>query len=105
MEDAGWIRWIKRKYASMLRWTFIHRWKTVGFVVLLLASIALPSKLGLQTGIFSGAKNKRQFVRYDFGDFTYKSDVEKIVSRVEYFFDKEKVKYPLESIYSRFGAS
>jgi len=105
MEDAGWIRWIKRKYASMLRWTFIHRWKTVGFVVLLLASIALPSKLGLQTGIFSGAKNKRQFVRYDFGDFTYKSDVEKIVSRVEYFFDKEKVKYPLESIYSRFGDS
>ena len=71
----------------------------------MLASVALPFKLGLQTGTFAGGKNKRMFLQYDFADFMYKGDVEKVVSQVEHFLDKNQKDWPLESIYSYFRDS
>ncbi|MCI0613056.1 efflux RND transporter permease subunit, partial [bacterium] len=59
----------------------------------------------IQTGIFSGGKNKRQMLEYEFSDFTYKSDVERIVSKVEKFLDTKRKDYPMESIYSYFTDS
>ncbi len=106
VEDARWIRGLKRYYQAALRWTFHHRWLTAGIAVLTLASMALPTKLGLQTGQFAGTNNKRQRLVYDFSDFTYKSEAEKIVSKVEYFLDKKNTKeLPFESMYSYFTDS
>lgn len=102
VEEAGWITWLRKRYVSILGWTFAHRWITAGVTVLLMASIALPSMLGLQTGIFSGGKNKRQRLVYEFSDFAYKRDAEKVVNKVEKFLDTKRKQYPMESIYSYF---
>jgi HAE1 family hydrophobic/amphiphilic exporter-1 len=71
---------------------------------MILSAIA-PFKLGLQTGTFAGGKNRRMFLQYDFSDFMYKRDVEKIVTQVEKFLDENQKDWPLESIYSYFGDS
>lgn len=106
VEDAGWIRWLKHAYQSTLRWTFRHRWLTALFGVLMLASLILPTKLGLQTGQFAGTNNKRQRLIYEFSEFTYKRDAEKVVTQVENFLDKQNGKQiPFESIYSYFTDS
>jgi hydrophobic/amphiphilic exporter-1 (mainly G- bacteria), HAE1 family len=105
VEDTGWIHYLKTKYSSILSWTFAHRWITGLIVLLLFGSIMLPFKLGLQTGQFAGAKNKRQRLVYEFTDFTYKSDVEKTVTKIEQFLDTQKKKWPMESVYSYFSDS
>jgi HAE1 family hydrophobic/amphiphilic exporter-1 len=105
MKDSNWISWVKRKYSHMLEWTFAHRWVTGIVVILLLASIALPFKMGLQTGQFSGGKNKRQRLIYEFTDFTYKADAERIVSKVETYLDTVRKRWPMESVYSFFTDS
>jgi HAE1 family hydrophobic/amphiphilic exporter-1 len=105
MEDPRWIVRLKRYYAAILRWTFAHRVWAFLIVLLMLASVILPFKLGLQTGTFAGGKNRRMFLSYDFADFVYKRDVEKIVTQVEQFLDKNQKDWPLESIYSYFTDS
>ncbi|MCI0413280.1 efflux RND transporter permease subunit [bacterium] len=105
VEDPGWIRWMKKHYSTVLHWTFAHRVWAFILVVLMLASTILPFKLGLQTGTFAGGKNRRMFLRYDFSDFLYKRDVEKIVSQIEHFLDDNQKNWPLESIYSYFSDS
>lgn len=105
MKDARWIVWLKKHYNGLMLWTFRHRWLTALAVVLLLASMFLPSKLGLQTGQFAGTSNKRQRLIYEFVDFTYKSDAEKVVTQVEKYLDTVKAKYPMESVYSYFQDS
>jgi hydrophobic/amphiphilic exporter-1 (mainly G- bacteria), HAE1 family len=105
VEDPFWIRWMKKHYATALNWTLKHRVWAFIIVILTLASTVLPFKLGLQTGQFSGGKNRRMFMNYDFSDFMYKSDVEKVVTQVENFLDKNQKDWPLESIYSYFTDS
>lgn len=105
VEDPRWIIWMKGHYASVLRWSFSHRVWAFIIVTVMLASAVLPFKLGLQTGTFAGGKNRRQFISYEFSDFVYKSDVEKIVTQMEQFLDKNQQEWPLESIYSYFGDS
>jgi len=105
VEDPRWIRWMKSHYSTMLQWTFAHRVVTFILVTVMLASAILPFKLGLQTGTFAGGKNRRMFLNYDFSDFMYKRDVEKIVTQVENFLDKNQKEWPLESIYSYFTDS
>lgn len=102
VDEAHWISWLKHKYTSILHWTFAHRWSTAGIGVLMMASLALPNMLGLQTGQFAGGKNKRQRLVYEFSDFTYKADVEKTVTKVENYLDKQRQKWPMESLYSYF---
>jgi HAE1 family hydrophobic/amphiphilic exporter-1 len=104
-EDPFWIRWMKKHYATVLNWTFSHRVWAFVLVIAMLASTVLPFKLGLQTGTFAGGKNRRMFLNYDFSDFMYKGDVEKIVTQVEGFLDKNQKDWPLESIYSYFADS
>jgi HAE1 family hydrophobic/amphiphilic exporter-1 len=102
VKEANWIHWMKEKYAAILHWTFRRRWATTGIGILMMATIAVPNMLGLQTGQFAGGNNKRQRLVYEFSDFTYKSDVEKIVSQVEKFIDSKKAQWPMESLYSYF---
>ncbi len=105
VEDPRWIRWMKKHYHNILQWTLRHRVKSFILVTVMIASAVLPFKLGLQTGTFAGGKNRRMFLSYDFSDFTYKKDVEKLVIQVEQFLDKNQKEWPLESIYSYFTDS
>lgn len=104
-EPVGWIRRIQHVYVRCLGWTLRHRGWMTGIVVLTLASLAFPKMLGLQTSPFAGTQNRRQLLRYDFVDFTYTADVEAIVTRVEQFLERQRDRWPMESIYSYFGDS
>lgn len=105
VKEAAWIHWMKDQYAAILHWTFRHRWGTTGIGVLMLASLALPNLLGLQTGQFAGGNNKRLRLVYEFSDFTYKTDVEKVVAGVEKFLDTKQAKWKFDSVYSYFRDS
>src|SRR5262249_4137769 len=110
VEDPKWIKKLKSIYRATMQWTLHHRWKTAFLVIMLLATVVLPfvlpNKLGLQTGEFAGANNKRMRLVYQFSDFTYKSDVERVVSSVENYLDKQNTKgLPYESLYSYFTDS
>jgi HAE1 family hydrophobic/amphiphilic exporter-1 len=102
--EAKIITWMRHKYVASLAWTFRHRWLTAAIAIVLMASVYLPIQ-HIQKGIFAGGKNKRQHVEYEFSDFTYKSDVEDIVTKVEKFLETKKKEYPMESIYSFFSDS
>lgn len=105
VEEARWITWMRHKYVSVVGWTFAHRAITAAIAIVLLATLILPSKMGLQTGMFAGSRNKRLRLVYEFTDFTYMRDVEKTVTRVEAFLDTLNKKYPMESVYSFFEDS
>jgi HAE1 family hydrophobic/amphiphilic exporter-1 len=102
--EARIITWMRHKYVACLAWTFRHRWLTALIAIVTMASIFLPFQY-LQKGTFAGGKNKRQRVQYEFSDFTYKSDVEDIVAKVEKYLDTKRKEYPMESIYSFFSDS
>jgi hydrophobic/amphiphilic exporter-1 (mainly G- bacteria), HAE1 family len=95
---------LEERYAGILRWTLRHR---VWTGVLLLAVMVLgfvPFATGLvETAIFSGTVNERLYLSYEFADFTYKSDAERAVERVEAFFDGHREEWEIGSVYSFFA--
>ncbi len=98
------IVWLEERYVSVLGWTLQHRVKTFGVLVLVLVVGLVPFFTGMvESAIFSGAVNKRLFLRYEFADFTYKSDAEKVVDQVEEFLDGKREEFLIESIYSYYG--
>jgi HAE1 family hydrophobic/amphiphilic exporter-1 len=101
--DPRWTIWLTEKYVGILHWTFRHRWATFGITLLILASIALPFTLGLQTAMFAGINKNRMYLQYDFSDFHYKEDAEAVVSRVEQWFFERRDELGLESVYSYFA--
>ncbi|MCS7313683.1 MAG: efflux RND transporter permease subunit, partial [Acidobacteria bacterium] len=93
-EPVGWIRLIQDFYVRCLRWTLRHRRWMLGITGLTLVSLAFPPLLGLQTSPFAGTQNRRQFLRYEFADFTYKADVEAVVTQVEQFLERQRDRWP-----------
>lgn len=84
VKPAWGIARLEERYARALRWTFRHKLGTVGIIVGALALAILPFPLGLvETGMFSANKNERLRLSYEFDDFSYKSDSERAVARVE----------------------
>jgi HAE1 family hydrophobic/amphiphilic exporter-1 len=95
------INWMENRYADMLAWTLRHRVKTFGILITILALGLLPFFAGMvETPIFSGTVNKRLFLKYEFSDFTYKSDAEDAVDVVEAVLDKSRDRFSIDSIYS-----
>ena len=98
-----WTEWLTDRYVNILHWTFRHRWVTFGITILILASIALPFTLGLQTAMFAGINKNRMYLQYDFSDFHFKEDAEAAVTQVEQWFFENKEELGLESVYSYFA--
>jgi len=95
------IAWLEDRYADILGWTLTHRIKTFGILVAILGIGLLPFIAGMvETPIFSGTVNKRLFMRYEFSDFTYKSDAEDAVDVVEAVLDRNRDRFSIDSIYS-----
>ncbi len=96
--------WLENRYVGALAWTLRHRVKTFGLLVAALAVGLLPFFTGMvESAIFSGTVNKRLFLRYEFSEFTYKSQAEKFVDRVETTLDSHREELGIDSIYSYFG--
>jgi len=101
--NPGWIEWLTDRYESVIRWTFRHRVLTFCATLVILASIAGPFVLGLETAMNTGGRNDRMRVLYDFKDFHFKEDAERVVSQVEDALYAQADAIGFESVYSYFG--
>ena len=97
------LQGVIRRYTGVVAWTLRHPWKSLAGLALLVVvgvlPVALPQKL-VDTSIFSGTVNKRMFLEYQWSDFFYGSDVEKVVARVEGYLLEHKKEWGIESVYS-----
>ncbi len=96
--------WLERAYVGVLRWSLRHkRWATV----LLLAALgigSIPTATGMvATEQFSGVVNERIVVRYQFEDFHYKSQAERVVDQVEEALYAHQDRFEIEEVYSYFS--
>ncbi len=102
--DPPAVMWLEERYARVLAWTFRHKAWTFGLVVVSLAVGALPFALKLlETSTFSGGINRRVFLSYDFADFTYKSEAERAVTRIEDFLWSRREDFLVQDLYSFYG--
>ncbi|MGH1344805.1 MAG: efflux RND transporter permease subunit [Nannocystales bacterium] len=98
------VSWLERGYVAILRWTLRRKgWATA----LLLATLALGA-VPMSTGMvaseqFSGTVNERITVRYDFDDFHYKSQAERVVNQVEAVLYEHQEQFEIEEVYSYFA--
>jgi len=97
------IEWLEERYVRLLAWTLGHRVKAAFALLLVFVVGIVPFAAGMvDTAIFSGAVNNRLYVAYEFSEFTYKSGAERAVDQVEAFFDQNRERWGIDSVYSYF---
>jgi HAE1 family hydrophobic/amphiphilic exporter-1 len=95
------VTWLETRYAALLGWTLRHRVWT-GLVLLTALGLGLtPLFAGwVESAMFSAHVNKRIYMGYEFDDFHYKSEAEKVVDRIEAFFYANQEDFLIDSVYS-----
>lgn len=96
--------WLERGYVAILRWTLRRKgWATL-LLLLALGIGAVPMSTGMVASEqFSGTVNERITVRYDFDDFHYKSQAERVVNQVEAVLYEHQEQFEIEEVYSYFA--
>jgi len=99
------IAWLEDRYAGLLRWTLGHwrAWLATAGLIVVGAGVGfvVPMATGMvELSQFSGQVNERLYLEYEFSDYVYKSQAEKIVDRVEDYLDAHREELLIESIYS-----
>lgn len=98
--------WLEKRYVRVLRWTMDHG--TISFFLILGILVVgfLPIVLGwVQTDQFSAQVNERLFLDYEFSDFVYKSDAERVVDQIEAVLMNHREELQIASIYSYYAAN
>jgi HAE1 family hydrophobic/amphiphilic exporter-1 len=97
------IRWLENHYAGALGWTIAHRWWTAAILLGVIVLTVVPLSTGLvKTGMFAAVKNERLYMRYEFADFTYKSDAERAVNVIEKYLNDNAEEFEVGGLYSWF---
>lgn len=100
----GAIEWLEERYVRILRWTMGHRVKMLFIVVAVAILTVVPFVLGwVEAGMFSAQKNERIRLGYEFTDYTYKSETEQVVSRIESFLWERRDEFQVKGLYSYFA--
>lgn len=98
------VEWLEERYVRTLAWTLKHRLATFFIVLGALVAGIVPFAAGLvETGMFSATANERLRLSYDFADFSYKSDVERAVTRIEKFLYANAKDFEVGGVYSYFA--
>jgi HAE1 family hydrophobic/amphiphilic exporter-1 len=101
-EESRWIRALAKRYEQALGWTLLHRGKTWLFIVLVLASTAVPLSVGLKFDMFPQEGDKRLFLDYHMNG-TYPLDkVRESVEAIEAYFAQNKEDLEIHQVYSYF---
>ncbi|MEM6293265.1 MAG: efflux RND transporter permease subunit [Myxococcota bacterium] len=95
---------LERAYVATLRWSLRHKgWATLSLLAVLGIG-AIPTATGMvETEQFSGVVNERIVVRYEFDDFHYKSQAERVVDAVEAVLYAHQERFEIEEVYSYFA--
>ncbi len=97
---------LEDRYVALLAWTLKHRWKTLGLIVLGAVVGFLPFFTGMvESSQFAAQVNERLWLDYEFSDFAYKSDAERIVGQVEDHLFARREEFLISSVYSYYAAN
>ncbi len=100
--DSGWMKSFGAWYVRVLEWALHHRGKTWLFIVLVLASAAVPFAAGLKFDMFPQEGTKRLFMDYRMNN-TYPLDkVRESVDSVETWLVAHKDELEIDQVYSYF---
>ena len=100
----GHVRWIESladRYARVLAWTLRHPGKTGVFIVLVLASVAVPAGL-VKMDMFPQDRSKRLFLPYNVNGVYRLSKMEEAVDTIERYLLDNQARFEIESVYSYF---
>lgn len=98
------IEWLEERYVRILAWTLTHRVKTFFIIIGVVVLTFVPFATGLvKTAMFSAQKNDRLRLEYEFKDFSYKSNSEKIVTQIEQHLWKNKENFNVGGLYSYYA--
>lgn len=98
------LRWLEARYETALHWSLTHRKSSAAIVVVSLVLGVLPLAAGLvESSTFAGSVNRRLVMDYEFADFTYQADVEKVVAATERFLLERKDEFRTRDVYSFYG--
>lgn len=97
---------LEERYARLLGWTLTRPVKTFGLMILIFVIGLVPFMTGLvDAAMFSGTVNDRIYFSYEFSEFSYKSQSEAAVDRVEAALEPHRVRLGIESVYSYYTAN
>ena len=100
--DTPWMQRFGARYTRLLEWSLHHRGKTWLFIVLVLASAAIPFQIGLKFDMFPQEGTKRLFMDYRMNN-TYPLDkVRESVNAVEQWLVANKDRLEIDQVYSYF---
>ncbi|MFP5287513.1 MAG: efflux RND transporter permease subunit, partial [Thermoanaerobaculia bacterium] len=98
------VVWLESRYVRILAWTLRHRVATLFIVLGGLSLGFVPFATGLvKTGMFSAQVNERLRLSYEFADFSYKSDSEKVVNQVEKYLYANAARLHVAGVYSYYA--
>jgi HAE1 family hydrophobic/amphiphilic exporter-1 len=87
-------------YSALLKWTLNHRKWTVGFLLLILFSIAVPASF-VKFDMFPEQQRDRKLrLHYNVNDTYTLAEVEKAVDIIEEYLFKHKQEFEIRSVYS-----
>ena len=100
--DTPWMRRFSERYVRVLEWSLHHRGKTWLFIVLVLASVAVPFAVGLKVDMFPQEGSKRLFMDYRMNG-TYPLDkVRQSVDSIEAWLVAHREELEIDQVYSYF---
>jgi HAE1 family hydrophobic/amphiphilic exporter-1 len=100
--DSGWMQRFGAWYVRVLEWALHHRGKTWLFIVLVIASAAVPFAAGLKFDMFPQEGTKRLFMDYRMNN-TYPLDkVRESVNSIEEWLVANKQDLEIDQVYSYF---
>jgi len=102
---SGGSRWITRlsaRYVKVLEWALHHRGKTWLFIVLVLASVAVPFSAGLKVDMFPQEGDKRLFLDYRMNGTYPLETVRKSVDSIENWLVAHRNELEIVDVYSYF---
>jgi len=100
--DSGWMQHFGAWYVRVLEWALHHRGKTWLFIVLVVASAAVPFAVGLKFDMFPQEGTKRLFMDYRVNS-TYPLDkMRESVDSVEEWLVAHKQELEIDQVYSYF---
>ncbi|HUP90984.1 MAG TPA: efflux RND transporter permease subunit [Solimonas sp.] len=99
--DSGWMRWLADRHGRALRWSLRHRGLTGVFILLTLASVAVPATF-VKADMFPQEGTSRLFMDYNLNGVYPLDTVRKAVGTVEAYLVSHQDEFQSESVYTYF---